>query len=97
MSDRLSTDEVRHVAKLARLHLGDDEIDRYRIELSSVLEHVGRLSAIDVTDVEPLSHPIELANRLDDDEVGDAMPAAQLLALAPAVEGGYIAVPKVLD
>ena len=97
MAERLSMDEVRHVAKLARLRLSDERLEQYRKELSSVLDHIARLESIDVDGVEPMAHPGDLTNRLDDDEPVDSLSAEQVLAMAPAVEPPFIAVPKVLD
>lgn len=96
MPEPLKLDEVRHVAKLARLRLTDAELEEYRVQLSSVLDHIALLNELDVTDVEPMARPTDAANRFDEDEVKPAMPIEQLLANAPAVEDVYIAVPKVL-
>jgi len=97
MPEPLSLDEVRHVAKLARLKLSDAELERYRRELSSVLDHIAMLSEQDVTGVEPMAHPTDMTNRLDEDVVGHSLPLDKVLANAPAVEGDFLAVPKVLD
>jgi aspartyl-tRNA(Asn)/glutamyl-tRNA(Gln) amidotransferase subunit C len=96
MSGRLTLDEVRHVAKLARLRLTDDQLQQYRSQLSTVLDHIAKLNELDVEGVEPMAHPGDLANRLDDDAVGEALDVEQVLALAPAIEAHYLAVPKVL-
>lgn len=96
MSD-LSLDDVRHVARLARLRLADDDLERYREQLATVLDHIHALSGLDVADVEPLAHPTDATNRLDDDEVAPPLPVEAILAIAPAVEDRYLAVPKVLD
>jgi aspartyl-tRNA(Asn)/glutamyl-tRNA(Gln) amidotransferase subunit C len=93
----LSLEEVAHVAKLARLQLNAQQLEQYRVQLSSVLTHIAKLKELDVTNVEPLAHPTELVNRLDDDEVLSSMPIEQVLMNAPAVEDRYLAVPKVLD
>lgn len=96
MPQRLSLSEVRHVAKLARLRLTDDQLEEYRGQLSSVLDHIARISELDVEGVEPMAHPSDLVNRLDADNPAPSFPAGTVLELAPAVEGEYIAVPKVL-
>jgi aspartyl-tRNA(Asn)/glutamyl-tRNA(Gln) amidotransferase subunit C len=92
----LSAEEVRHVARLARLHLGDEQVESYRRQLSSILAHLARVDELDVTEVEPLAHPVEFTNRLAADEVGPALTTEQVLTLAPAVEDQFLAVPKVL-
>jgi aspartyl-tRNA(Asn)/glutamyl-tRNA(Gln) amidotransferase subunit C len=96
MPDPLSADVVRHVAKLARLRLSDDELERYRSQLSTVLDHIAMLESVDVGDATPMAHPLEIVNRLADDVVGPALPAQTLPDGAPATEDQYIAVPKVL-
>lgn len=99
-SSLLSNDEVRRVARLARLHPSDAEIERYRAQLASILEHVARLNELDATGIEPLTHAGGLAggaNRFDADEPQRPMPLEALTANAPAMEGRHLAVPKVLD
>ena len=96
MAERLSLDEVRHVAKLARIKLTDAELERYRGQLSTVLDHIATLGELDVEDVEPMAHPDDTCNRLDDDEPAESLSPQQVLRIAPATEGQYLAVPKVL-
>lgn len=98
MSDRepLTLEEVRHVAKLARLRLGDSQLETYRAQLGSILDYIAKLNELDVAGVEPMAHPMDLVNRLDEDEVLPSMPTEDLLRNAPAVEDRYLAVPKVL-
>ncbi len=93
----LDLDEVRHVARLARLRLSDQELQLYRAQLSSVLDHIAKIRELDVEGVEPMAHPSDLTNRLDDDVVDEAMPRDVLLALAPEVEDSFLSVLKVLD
>ena len=93
----LDLDEVRHVARLARLRLSDQELQLYRAQLSSVLDHIAKIGELNVDGVEPMAHPSELTNRLDDDVVDEALPRDVLLALAPEVEDSFLSVPKVLD
>ncbi len=93
----LDLDEVRHVARLARLRLSDQELQLYRAQLSSVLDHIAKIRELDVEGVQPMAHPSDLTNRLDDDVVDEAMSRDILLALAPEVEDSFLSVPKVLD
>src|SRR3954447_3740494 len=86
----LTRDDVRHVAKLARIGLDDDELDRYLRELDGILEHIGRIAELDLADVPPTSHPLDLANVLGDDVPRPPWPREQLLALAPdPTDDGY--------
>lgn len=96
MPEPLSAREVEHVAKLSRLHISPEHVERYRGQLSSVLGHIAMLQKLDVTGVEPMAHAFEATNRLDEDEPSSPMPLADLLRNAPATEGPYLAVPKVL-
>lgn len=96
MAEQFTDANVRHVAKLARLHLDDQQIRLYRDQLATVLEHVQKLGELDLDGVEPLSHPIDLTNNLADDVVQPSMPIDDAMRNAPQVEGPFIAVPKVL-
>ena len=97
MATHLTLDDVRAVARLARLHLDDAQLEQYRIELTGILNHVSRLQSVDVGDVEPMAHPTQITNRLADDVVESSLPREDLLSIAPSIEGDYLAVPKVLD
>ncbi len=97
MPEPLGIDEVRHVAKLARLRLDDEQLARYRSQLADVLDYVAKLNELDVEGVEPMAHPSDVSNRLAEDEVAPPMPVEALLANAPATEDHFLAVPKVLD
>ncbi len=84
------------MARLARLHLDDATIESYRTQLASVLTHIARLGNVDTAGVDPMAHPLDTVNRLDDDEPGPVLTLDQVLLNAPAREGDFIAVPKVL-
>lgn len=96
MPQRLTLEEVRHVARLARLELSEDQLQAYRDQLSAVLQHVARLAELDLEHVAPMAHPGDLVNRLAEDVVAPSLPVEVLLRNAPATEGDYLAVPKVL-
>jgi aspartyl-tRNA(Asn)/glutamyl-tRNA(Gln) amidotransferase subunit C len=89
----ISRDEVLHVARLARLALTDEEVERLGAQLSAILEAVGKVSELDLADVEPTSHPLELVNVWAEDEARPSLPVDEALANAPAREGGYFRVP----
>ena len=95
-SSGLTDADVRKIARLSRLSLGEEDVPAVRAELSTILGHVAKLSALDVEGVEPLAHPMRLVNRLDPDEPKACMPVEEFLKNAPAVEGRFLAVPKVL-
>ena len=92
----ITSDTVRHVAKLARLALTDDEIEQTKIDLTNILSHIDRLQDADTEGIEPLDHPTGQVNRDRDDAVGESLSQQQVLANAPAVKDVFIDVPKVL-
>jgi aspartyl-tRNA(Asn)/glutamyl-tRNA(Gln) amidotransferase subunit C len=96
-SEPLTSEQVRHIARLARLRPTDADIERYRHELSDVLKYVAILSEVDVSGVEPLSHPLDLHTRLDRDDPVAGLPREALSRMAPQMEGPFVAVPKTLD
>lgn len=93
----LTEAEARKVARLSRLELSDAEIAESASRLASVLGYVDRLRSLDVDGVEPMAHPFDDANRLDDDVPVEGLPTAALLKMSPASEGDYVKVPKVID
>lgn len=76
---------VRHVARLARLHLEPDELERMREELSGILEHVDRIQALALDEVPPTTHVIAVENVLRDDVPRPSLPQDEALREAPAV------------
>ena len=89
----ISRDEVLHVARLARLALTDDEIERLTGELGAILEAVGIVSELDLAEVDPTSHPLDLVNVWADDEPRPSLPLEDVLANAPEAEDGLFRVP----
>lgn len=96
MPERISREDVAHVARLARLELTSDELERFTDQLGAVLEHARDVEALDVDDVPPTSHPLPLQNVLRDDEVRPSVERTEVLAAAPSVEDGRFRVPPVL-
>ena len=89
----ISRDEVLHVARLARLALTDEEVERLGGQLSAILEAVGKVSELDLADVEPTAHPLELVNVWAEDEPRPSLPVEEALANAPDREAGFFRVP----
>jgi aspartyl-tRNA(Asn)/glutamyl-tRNA(Gln) amidotransferase subunit C len=89
----ISRDEVLHVASLAWLALTDEEIERLTVELDAILEAVGVVSELDLTEVPPTSHPLDLVNVWADDEPHASLPLEDVLANAPDAEDGQFKVP----
>jgi aspartyl-tRNA(Asn)/glutamyl-tRNA(Gln) amidotransferase subunit C len=93
----LTNEQVEHVAMLARLGLSDEERERLREQLSSILGHIDQLRAVDTSDIPPTAQVIPLAPVLRDDVVEPSLTVEQVLANAPRVEGGFIKVRAILD
>jgi len=91
----ITRDEVLHVAKLARQALTDEEVERFRGQLSAILEAVGKVSELDLEGVPPTSHPLDLINVLAEDEPAPSLARDEALANAPDPEDGFFGVPPV--
>ncbi len=89
----ISRDEVLHVARLARLALTDEEVERLGAQLNAILEAVGKVSELDLEGVEPTAHPLDLVNVWAEDEPRPSLPVEEALANAPEREGGFFKVP----
>jgi aspartyl-tRNA(Asn)/glutamyl-tRNA(Gln) amidotransferase subunit C len=93
----IGPDEVRHVARLARLQLSEEELARFTTQLASVLDYAAQLAELEVGELEPMSHPLPLSNVLREDEVVPGLERAEVLGEAPAAEDGRFRVPRVLS
>jgi aspartyl-tRNA(Asn)/glutamyl-tRNA(Gln) amidotransferase subunit C len=89
----ITREEVLHVAKLASLELTDDEIERLTSELSAILEAVSKVSELDLSDVPPTSHPLEVVNAWGEDEPRPSLSLDEVFANAPEREGDLFKVP----
>ena len=90
----IDREQVLHVARLARLRLSDDEVERMTGELSSILDHIEKISELDLDDVEPTSHVVELENVLRADEPRPSLPRERALDQAPDTDGTGFRVPS---
>jgi len=93
----VSTDQVRHIAKLARIAMSDEEIDRLAPELNNILGWVEQLAEVNTDGVEPLTAVIDQKLRLRDDKVTEGNIRDEILANAPEAQHGFFAVPKVIE
>ncbi|MCX7621740.1 MAG: Asp-tRNA(Asn)/Glu-tRNA(Gln) amidotransferase subunit GatC [Acidimicrobiales bacterium] len=96
MPQRISRDEVAHVARLAKLRLTDDELDTFTEQLAAILDHAQDIEALAIDDVEPTAHPFPLRNVFRPDLVGPTLDREEVLLQAPAVEDGRFRVPPIL-
>ena len=89
----ITRDEVLHVAKLARLELTDEEVERLTGELGAILEAVGKVAELDLSDVPPSSHPLAVVNVWDEDEPRESLPLEDVFVNAPQRELDLFRVP----
>lgn len=93
----LTLDEVRHVARLARLRLTEAELEAMREQLSSILDYVDMLQEVDVTGVPPTAQVTDVVNVVRPDEVRPSLPLEEALAEAPRREGNFFKVKPVFE
>lgn len=93
----LSADDVAKIAHLARLAVSPDETAALGKELSNILDLVAQMDAVDTDSVQPMAHPLEMAQRLRPDQVSEENRREAYQANAPAVENGLFLVPKVIE
>jgi aspartyl-tRNA(Asn)/glutamyl-tRNA(Gln) amidotransferase subunit C len=93
---RISTTDVAHVARLARLDLSEDDLQRFTDQLGAVLEHARDVEALETAGVPPTAHPLPLRNVLRPDVVVPSLDRDEVLAQAPEVEAEQFRVPRIL-
>ena len=94
--DRLSRDEVAHLAHLSRLAVTDEELDLFAGQLAAVLDAVAKVGEADVDDVAPTTHAVPMTNVMREDVARPGLPQDVVLAGAPAAEDGRFRVPRIL-
>jgi aspartyl-tRNA(Asn)/glutamyl-tRNA(Gln) amidotransferase subunit C len=93
----VTTDDVKHIAHLARLHLEDDEVAAYEHDLNRILGLFDQIEAIDTDTLAPLAHPLDLVQRLRPDHADAVVDRDAYQAIAPRTEDGLYIVPKVIE
>jgi aspartyl-tRNA(Asn)/glutamyl-tRNA(Gln) amidotransferase subunit C len=93
---KLSLDDARHVAKLARLALDEPTLERLTPQLESILDYVAKIGGVATAGVEPMAHALPLANVLREDVVEPSLPLDEALRNAPETDGPFFKVPKVI-
>ena len=93
----ISEQEVRHIAKLAKLSLSDAEVEKYSKELGQIAEFVAELNEVDITGVSPTAHVVDKKNVFRKDEMKDSYDREKLLQNAPTKAAGCISVPQVVE
>jgi len=91
----ISEEQVRYVANLARLQLTDEQVATLTTELSSILDHVGTISELDLESVQPTAHALAVTNRVRSDEAKPSLPREAALRNAPEQRDGAFVIPKI--
>jgi aspartyl-tRNA(Asn)/glutamyl-tRNA(Gln) amidotransferase subunit C len=94
---RITAEEVRATAELARLDLSDEELSRLERELSAILDYMSDLSKLDTEGVEPMTHAVPMNMLLRADQLGVQLATDAALASAPRKEGAFFEVPKIIE
>ncbi len=97
MPAKIDPDQVRRIARLARINLTTDELKEFAGQLSDILNYVDQLNELDTEGVEPTTHPLKISNVFRQDQIGESLSNDQALANAPQRHGDFFAVPKVLE
>lgn len=93
----LTTDDVRHIAKLSRLSLTDKEIEKFRTQMTAILEYITKLNEVDTSSVQPTVNTTGILNRMRDDEIGDSFSSHQATSNAAKHSGSFFIVPNVFE
>lgn len=93
----ISHEDVKYVARLARLKFEPEELDLYSGQLSSIISHIDKIGELDLSAVDPTAHVIELANVFREDEARASVTQESALANGPEVESGAFRVPPILE
>jgi aspartyl-tRNA(Asn)/glutamyl-tRNA(Gln) amidotransferase subunit C len=96
MREKITRDEVRHVAGLARLELAEQEEERMTEQMNQILSYMDKLNELDTAEIEPMTHAIQLTNVFRADEVRPSMDREGVLSNAPESDGVSFIVPKVI-
>ena len=97
MGKKIDESQVRHVAKLARLDLSEEEVAEFSGQLSSIFEYIEKLNELDTESAEPLAHCLAVHNVFREDVVKGSLDTEEALANAPQRHNEYFKVPKILD
>ena len=94
---RLSTDEIRHIAALARIGMTEEDIETMRDEMSHILDNIDVLNEVDTEGVEPTGHTVGVVSVMREDESRECLPREDVMKNAPRQEGNFIRVKAVLE
>ncbi len=94
---KITKDDVKHIARLSRLYVTDEEMETFSNQLSSIIEYVEQLNSLNTSDIEPTSHIIPLKNVIRSDIIEPSLPAENALKNAPNAVGAFYRVPKIIE
>jgi aspartyl-tRNA(Asn)/glutamyl-tRNA(Gln) amidotransferase subunit C len=94
---KITRGDVLHVAKLAKLHIEENNIERFTEDLNKILDHIDKLNEIDTEKVEATSHVLNITNVFRDDTVNISLNKEQALNIAPLSENDHFKVPKIIE
>ncbi len=94
---KISSGDVRYVARLARLNVLEGEIETFTLQLNRILAYMEKLNELDTSDVEPTSHVVDVSNAFREDIVRESFPQEVALGSAPEREGGFYRVPRIIE
>jgi aspartyl-tRNA(Asn)/glutamyl-tRNA(Gln) amidotransferase subunit C len=93
---KISKEDVRYVARLARLNVSDEEMETFAVQLNSILSYIDKLNELDTSDIEPMSHVIDVCNAFREDIVERSFSQEVALENAPQREDGFFTVPRII-
>jgi len=96
MTKAIDLDLVRHIGKLSRIELSDEQVALFSRQLAGILEYFGKLQELDTANVEPMAHAVELSNVFGADAPGESLSPDEALANAAQRDGNFFKVPKVI-
>lgn len=97
MTDRITSDEIKHLALLCRVSMSDDDVDLMREQMANILDNIDILNRVDADGETPAAHSVDLVSVMREDEARDSLPTADALANAPERDGDFIRVRAVLE
>lgn len=92
----ISREEVLYIARLARLEFDEEKVEEFTHQLSRVLDYINKLSELDLTDVEPTYHVLDMVSVMREDEVKESLSQEEALSNAPDAKDGFFRVPKII-
>ncbi len=93
----ITTDEVKHIAKLSKLEIPDEELDYYSNEMDKIINYFSRLREVDTSQVEPMTHVSDKKNIVSEDNSEDSLNVSDVIKSSPDTFGNFIKIPKILD